>query len=153
VTLTHLTVCRPLRHPVAIAERLTLWPQSARLAQRRSGIALGLGARHPALQIDDASGFLAVGHHWFRIEVTLLVKMTKPFMDERSKSLRPQLLEWLISHPRTYSETMDAWRTSCPRLSIWEDACIDGLIESETGTPFITVSTKGLVYLQKNRQD
>jgi hypothetical protein len=45
---------------------------------------------------------------------------------------------------------MDAWHTSCPRLSIWEDACIDGLIESETGTPFITVSAKGLAFLQKN---
>jgi hypothetical protein len=78
--------------------------------------------------------------------------VTGPSMDERSKSLRVQLLEWLISHPRTYSETMDAWRTSCPRLSIWEDACIDGLIESETGTPFITVSPKGLVFLKENRQ-
>jgi hypothetical protein len=73
-------------------------------------------------------------------------------MDEPSNSLRLQLLEWLLSHPRTYSETMDAWRTSCPRLSIWEDACIDGLIESETGAPFITVSAKGLVFIEESRQ-
>jgi hypothetical protein len=72
-------------------------------------------------------------------------------MDERSKSLKLQLLEWLLSHPRTYAETMDAWRTSCPRLSIWEDACIDGLIESETGTPFVTVSIKGLEFIEENR--
>jgi hypothetical protein len=73
-------------------------------------------------------------------------------MDERSKSLRLQMLEWLLSRPRTYAETMDAWRTSCPRLSVWEDACIDGLIESESGTPFITISAKGLVFIEESRR-
>ncbi len=32
------------------------------------------------------------------------------------------LLEWLAAGPRGYSEVMDAWSTSCPRLTIWEDA-------------------------------
>jgi hypothetical protein len=39
-----------------------------------------------------------------------------------------QFLEWLSEHPRTYSDVMDAWRTSCPRLSIWEDAMSAGLV-------------------------
>ena len=39
-----------------------------------------------------------------------------------------QFLEWLSERPRTYGETMDAWRTSCPRLSIWEDALAAGLV-------------------------
>ena len=39
-----------------------------------------------------------------------------------------QMLAWLAVRPRTYGETMDAWRTSCPRLSIWEDALADRLI-------------------------
>lgn len=39
-----------------------------------------------------------------------------------------QMLTWLASHPRTYAETMNAWRTSCPRLSIWEDALADQLV-------------------------
>ena len=34
-------------------------------------------------------------------------------------------LEWLTREPRAYAEVMDAWRTSCPRLTIWEDA-VDG---------------------------
>lgn len=38
------------------------------------------------------------------------------------------LLVWLERAPRTYQETMEAWRTSCPRLSIWEDAISDGLV-------------------------
>jgi hypothetical protein len=37
-------------------------------------------------------------------------------------------LEWLGPEPRPYSEVMEAWRTSCPRLSIWEDAIEGGLV-------------------------
>lgn len=39
-----------------------------------------------------------------------------------------QLLEWVEARPRTYAETMDAWRTSCPRLPVWEDATDHGLV-------------------------
>lgn len=39
------------------------------------------------------------------------------------------MLEWLSRAPRTYAEVMDAWRTSCPRLSIWEDALAEGWVE------------------------
>jgi hypothetical protein len=42
--------------------------------------------------------------------------------------LTRDLLSWIASAPRTYEDAMDAWRTSCPRLSIWEDAVIDGLV-------------------------
>ena len=35
------------------------------------------------------------------------------------------LLEWLAATPRPYAEVMDFWRTSCPRLTVWEDA-VDG---------------------------
>jgi hypothetical protein len=40
-----------------------------------------------------------------------------------------QFLAWVAAQPRTYGETMDAWRTSCPRLPVWEDATEDGLVE------------------------
>ena len=39
-----------------------------------------------------------------------------------------QLLAWLEERPRTYAETMEAWRTSCPRLPVWEDATDHGLV-------------------------
>ena len=32
------------------------------------------------------------------------------------------LLEWVGPAPRPYEEVMEAWRTSCPRLPVWEDA-------------------------------
>jgi hypothetical protein len=44
-------------------------------------------------------------------------------------ALTVQMLVWLAARPRTYYETMDAWRTSCPRFSIWEDAVIERLVE------------------------
>jgi trans-2,3-dihydro-3-hydroxyanthranilate isomerase len=39
-----------------------------------------------------------------------------------------QLLSWLAERPRSYADTIDAWKTSCPRLSVWEDAVAEGLI-------------------------
>jgi hypothetical protein len=42
-----------------------------------------------------------------------------------------QFLAWIAERPRTYAETMEAWRTSCPRLSVWEDANIAGLVRLE----------------------
>jgi hypothetical protein len=44
-----------------------------------------------------------------------------------------EFLTWLDFRPRTYAEAMDAWRTSCPRLSAWEDALGDDLIQVERG--------------------
>ena len=39
-----------------------------------------------------------------------------------------ELLSWLSRRTRTYTEAIDAWHSHCPRLTIWEDALIDGLI-------------------------
>jgi hypothetical protein len=43
-----------------------------------------------------------------------------------------QFLAWIADRPRNYAQTMDAWRSSCPRLSVWEDAIIEGLIRIES---------------------
>jgi hypothetical protein len=43
-------------------------------------------------------------------------------------ALTLELLNWVAERPRTYDETMAAWRTSCPRMPIWEDASSDGLV-------------------------
>lgn len=37
-------------------------------------------------------------------------------------------LEWIAAGPRPYAEVMDAWRTSCPRLPVWEDSIDRGLV-------------------------
>lgn len=38
------------------------------------------------------------------------------------------LVQWIAREPRTYAEVIDAWKTSCPRLTVWEDAIDQGLI-------------------------
>jgi len=50
--------------------------------------------------------------------------------------LTRDLLVWLSQEPRSYAETMDGWRSHCPRFTIWEDALTDGLVtlENDSGT-------------------
>jgi hypothetical protein len=43
-------------------------------------------------------------------------------------SLIVDFLVWLEVAPRDYAEVMEAWRTSCPRLTVWEDTIDAGLI-------------------------
>ena len=38
------------------------------------------------------------------------------------------LVEWVAREPRRYADVLDAWRTSCPRLTVWEDAMDRGLL-------------------------
>lgn len=40
-----------------------------------------------------------------------------------------EFLDWVGRRPRTYSETMDAWASHCPRYTLWEDALAAGLVE------------------------
>jgi hypothetical protein len=44
-----------------------------------------------------------------------------------------EFLTWISIRPRTYAETMEAWRSTCPRKTVWEDALIEGLIQIESG--------------------
>ena len=61
------------------------------------------------------------------------------------------LRQWLASGERTYEEVMDAWRTSCPRLTVWEDANDRGLIATEevNGRKLIRPSPSGLALLDQ----
>ena len=49
-----------------------------------------------------------------------------------------QLLEWVDERSRGYPETIEAWRSSCPRLTIWEDALAAGLIRIRAGHVLLT---------------
>jgi hypothetical protein len=48
-------------------------------------------------------------------------------------ALTRDFLAWVARRPRSYAEAMEAWRTSCPRFTIWEDALGDGLVRVENG--------------------
>jgi hypothetical protein len=43
-----------------------------------------------------------------------------------------ELLAWVAREPRTYGTAMEAWRSSCPRFSVWEDALDAQLIEVDS---------------------
>ena len=43
-----------------------------------------------------------------------------------------QFLAWVADRPRNYAQAMEAWRSTCPRLSVWEDAIIEGLVRIES---------------------
>jgi len=49
-------------------------------------------------------------------------------MSETVEALLCDLLEWVGKHERPYTEVLDAWRTSCPRLPIWEEATERGYV-------------------------
>ena len=49
-----------------------------------------------------------------------------------------QLLAWIAERPRSYGETIETWKTSCPRLSVWEDALADDLVRVDRGRVSLT---------------
>jgi hypothetical protein len=70
-------------------------------------------------------------------------------MTDPTIALTQQLLEWISDKPRTYAEVLNAWRTTCPRLAIWEDACADGLIKFDPNADrIVSLSPKGQALLQ-----
>jgi len=75
-------------------------------------------------------------------------------MSDPVDALVMDLLEWIGPRARPYAEVIEAWRTSCPRLPVWEEANARGYIIHEhldgTGT-LISVSATGLAVLRQHR--
>ena len=53
------------------------------------------------------------------------------FLVDAPEPLIRDLLAWLEQGPKPYGEVMEAWRTSCPRLPVWEDAVDSGLVRHD----------------------
>lgn len=68
------------------------------------------------------------------------------------ESLVLDLLEWVATCERSYDEVMDAWRTSCPRFPVWEDANDRGLIAKQIvdGRTIVKVTSSGLALLERS---
>jgi len=69
------------------------------------------------------------------------------------ESLILDLLEWVTIRERTYEETMNAWRTSCPKLPVWEEANDRGFLSivSTNGRRVVTVTHQGRAVLDGSR--
>lgn len=71
--------------------------------------------------------------------------------DPRLDALIFDLVEWVSRKPRPYLEVMEAWRTSCARLPVWEEAVDRGLVVSELasqGGVLVTVTAAGRGFLK-----
>jgi hypothetical protein len=70
-------------------------------------------------------------------------------MSDSPSLIMIQFLSWVADRPRSYAETMDAWRTSCPRLSVWEDAVIADLVRLEgEGGRAVRLTDRGAALLR-----
>jgi hypothetical protein len=73
-----------------------------------------------------------------------------------SDTIEPLLLDlvaWVAKEPREYYEVMEAWRTSCPRLPVWEEANARGLItraRDGSGTAMVRVTDEGRAFLERH---
>jgi len=75
-------------------------------------------------------------------------------MSETVEPLILDLLEWIGPAPRPYPEVIEAWRTSCPKLPVWEEANARGFVarEHREGVgAFVSVSIAGREYLARHR--
>ena len=65
------------------------------------------------------------------------------------------LLEWVGPSGRPYDEVMEAWRTSCPRLPVWEEAHARGFVVRDDAPGqgrVVSVSAAGREHLARQRQ-
>jgi hypothetical protein len=76
-------------------------------------------------------------------------------MAEDVSLLMREFLSWVSARRRTYAEAMEAWRSSCPRLTVWEDALLGDLIAIENGEaprqPEVALTPRGRAVLAESR--
>jgi hypothetical protein len=72
-------------------------------------------------------------------------------MTDAVEPLIADLVAWIAREERSYVEVMDAWRTSCPRLPVWEEANARGLVSrsrGEDGVAMVSVTAAGREFLE-----
>ena len=74
-------------------------------------------------------------------------------MSETVDALLCEMLTWLAREARAYAEVMEAWRTSCPRLPVWEDATARGFVEQVCmdGRAMVRITPSGIAFLTRCR--
>jgi D-3-phosphoglycerate dehydrogenase len=75
-------------------------------------------------------------------------------MEDGVEPLILDLLESLSAAPRPRADVMDAWRTSCPRLPVWEEAVSRGFIEQrqqDSQPVLVSLTSNGMAHLRGHR--
>ncbi|HEX4862299.1 MAG TPA: hypothetical protein VFV07_13770 [Rhizomicrobium sp.] len=71
-------------------------------------------------------------------------------MTSTVEPLIADMLSWIAKEERSYTEVMEAWRTSCPRLPVWEEANARGLVTRRVsnGVAVVAVTEAGRAFLE-----
>jgi hypothetical protein len=85
-------------------------------------------------------------------------RLTSPQCEEliMADTLHPlvlDLVEWVAREPRPYSEVLEGWRTSCPRLAVWEEVVDRGYVAREAVSgrrAVVSVTDLGRSFLHQN---
>jgi hypothetical protein len=74
-------------------------------------------------------------------------------MDAVVESLLLDLLEWVAGGGKPYDEVMEAWRTSCPRLPVWQEANERGFVAREAidNRSIVRITLLGFAFLCQRR--
>jgi hypothetical protein len=60
-----------------------------------------------------------------------------------------QFLAWVADRPRTRGQAVEAWH-SCPHISVWEDAIVEGFVRTENdGNRTIALTARGRAALEQ----
>lgn len=81
--------------------------------------------------------------------------MEEDTLNIENRSLVLDLVEWVAKRPRPYTEVMEAWRTSCPRLTVWEDAVDHDLVirsRNDRGETMVAATERGRKLLETERR-
>ena len=88
------------------------------------------------------------------METTRAAGSPRLALDHSTRPLILDFLAWLAGAPRDYGEVMEVWRTSCPRLPIWEDAVDAGLVirrAAKNQPAFVELTPAGRALLAETR--
>lgn len=69
--------------------------------------------------------------------------------------LMVEFLKWVADHPRSYDEAMEAWRSTCPRMTVWEDALVDGMIRlgEVSGRSEVFLTARGQAIIENDSHE
>jgi hypothetical protein len=72
-------------------------------------------------------------------------------MPESPSLIMMQFLTWVADRPRSREQAVEAWH-SCPHISVWEDAVVDGLVNTvNDGHRTIALTRRGRAALERAR--
>jgi hypothetical protein len=75
-------------------------------------------------------------------------------MNDPVDALILDLLEWIAKEERSYTDVMEAWRTSCPRLPVWEEANDRGFVtrQHRQGEAIVGLTSSGHAFLSRHKR-